>query len=238
MYLEKFIDANIGNDNNIARLPCWGVICSLDAGATSIMVVVKAGGMKLLQIQDDGTGIRKEDLAIVCERFTTSKLRKFEDLQTIGTYGFRGEALASISHVAHLSIVTKTEESQCAYKAEYMDGKLKEFPDGLGQQNPKPCAGKQGTTIIVEELFYNMETRRRALKSATEEHNKVVDVVMRYAVHNAPVGFSLKKFGEKMTEVRTPSKSTVLDNIKILFGAAIARCVINRYMMCRYEMYW
>jgi DNA mismatch repair protein MLH1 len=208
------------------------VICSVDAGATSILVIVKAGGMKLLQIQDDGTGIRKEDLAIVCERFTTSKLRKFEDLQTIGTYGFPMKPLESISHVAHLSIVTKTEESRCAYKAEYMNGKLKEFPDGLGQQNPQQCVGMNGTTIIVEDLFYNSETRRRALKSATEEHNKVVDVVKRYAVHNAPVGFSLKEFGEKMTEVRTPSKSTVLDNIKILFGAAIARCVINIYMMC------
>lgn len=179
--------------------------------------------MKLLQIQDDGSGIREEDLSIVCERFTTSKLQKFEDLQTIGTYGFRGEALASISHVAHLSILTKTETSQCAFKAEYTDGKLKDFPEDAGVQNPKKCAGKQGTTLIVEDLFYNMETRRKALKNASDEHSKIFDVISRYAIHNAQCGFSLKKFGDTNNEIRTPANSSILDNIKIIYGAAIAR---------------
>ncbi|XP_054016296.1 DNA mismatch repair protein Mlh1 isoform X2 [Hylaeus anthracinus] len=188
---------------------------SLDAKATNIQIIAKEGGLKLLQIQDNGTGIRKDDMEIVCERFTTSKLQTFEDLQTISTFGFRGEALSSISHVALLTITTKTADEKCAYKASYIDSKLKE--------PPKACAGNQGTTIMIENLFYNVATRRKALSNVPEEFNKITDVVTKYAVHNPTVGFVLKKHGEITPQVRTPHNSTKMNNARILYGNPVSR---------------
>ncbi|XP_005184469.1 DNA mismatch repair protein Mlh1 [Musca domestica] len=187
---------------------------SLDAKSTVIQVTVKSGGLKLLQIQDNGTGIRKEDMAIVCERFTTSKLTSFEDLTNIATFGFRGEALASMSHVAHLTIQTKTAKEKCAYKASYEEGKLK--------APPKPCAGNQGTIITIEDLFYNMPQRKQALKSPNEEFQRISNVMSKYAIHNSKVGFTLKRYGEQPS-IKTPPNSNQQTNIEILYGASIAK---------------
>ncbi|XP_023331034.1 DNA mismatch repair protein Mlh1 isoform X2 [Eurytemora carolleeae] len=192
---------------------------SLDAKCSQITVTVRSGGLKLLQIADNGTGIRQEDLQIVAERFTTSKLKDFKDLSSIATYGFRGEALASISHVAHLSILTKTRDSACGYKAQYMDGKL--------TGTPKPMAANQGTTITVEDLFYNVPNRLGALKSHTEEFNKISEVMTRYAVHNSGVGFTLKKAGETGVEVKTQSQNSIVDNIRALYGPAVAKELVE-----------
>nr|XP_023422363.1 DNA mismatch repair protein Mlh1 isoform X1 [Cavia porcellus] len=197
----------------------WVFVVFGDAKSTSIQVIVKEGGLKLIQIQDNGTGIRKEDLDIVCERFTTSKLQSFEDLASISTYGFRGEALASISHVAHVTITTKTTDGKCAYRASYSDGKLK--------APPKPCAGNQGTQITVEDLFYNITTRRKALKNPSEEYGKILEVVGRYSVHNSGISFSVKKQGETVADIRTLSGATVVDNIRSIFGNAVSRELIE-----------
>jgi DNA mismatch repair protein MLH1 len=170
---------------------------SLDAGSTVINVQIKEGGLKLIHITDNGCGIEKEDLKIVCERFTTSKLKEFEDLKSINTFGFRGEALASISHVSRLSIITKTATSPCAFKASYSDGKL--IGDGI-----KPtAAASKGTQIIVEDLFYNSSIRRNALRSGSEEFAKIYEVVSRYAIHNYHSSFFLKRIGESTSDLKT-----------------------------------
>ncbi|KAF4626285.1 hypothetical protein G7Y89_g11877 [Cudoniella acicularis] len=199
---------------------------AVDAGSTSLEVLVKEGGLKLLQITDNGHGIAKEDLPILCERFTTSKLKSFEDLTSIGTYGFRGEALASISHIAHLQVTTRTKDSNCAWRVHYDSGKL--IPAKPGQSaDPKPIAGRQGTQITVEDLFYNVPTRRRAFRSASEEYNKILDVVGRYAIHCDGVAFSCKKHGEASTTISTQSNSSTVDRIRQIHGSGVANELIE-----------
>jgi DNA mismatch repair protein MLH1 len=169
----------------------------LDAGSSSINIQIKDGGLKLIQINDNGCGIAKEDLKLVCERFTTSKLQEFEDLNSINTFGFRGEALASISHVARLTIVSRTAANPCAFKATYIDGQI-------GKEGIQPCAmSSRGTQIIVEDLFYNCPLRRNALKSNSEEFTKIYEVVSRYAMHNYNVCFYLKRVNENSIDLKT-----------------------------------
>lgn len=142
-------------------------------------------------------------------------------MTSIGTYGFRGEALASISHIAHLSVTTRTKDSNMAWKAYYDSGQL--APAKPGQSaDPKPCAGRQGTQITVEDLFYNVPTRRRAFRSASEEYNKILDVVGRYAVHCDGVAFSCKKHGESSTTISTQSTSSTVDRIRQIHGGSVA----------------
>ncbi|KAF8624965.1 hypothetical protein AX15_005607 [Amanita polypyramis BW_CC] len=195
---------------------------SLDAGATSIRVTVKDGGLKLLQIQDNGCGIRKTDLPILAERFTTSKLSTFSDLSHLTTYGFRGEALASVSHVSRLSVITKTKTDACAWKACYLDGALIAQKSGQTPE-PKACAGNDGTTIMIEDLFYNIPTRLSALRSPSEEYGRILDLLTRYAVHNPKCSFSCKKVGSSSPDLSTPSGSETVHAIRLLYGHSVAK---------------
>merc|ERR1740130_425308 len=190
---------------------------SLDAGSTSIVVNAKAGGLKLLRIEDNGHGIRTEDLPILCERFTTSKLRKYEDLSSISTFGFRGEALASISHVAHITVTTMTSGDIYALMAQYSDGKLR--------APPRPCAGTRGTTLVIEDMFYNNATRRGAMGKETVEHSKLLEVVQRYSVHFPKTGFSCRKAGAPVSELQTRggAETTSLDVIASVYGQSLAK---------------
>jgi DNA mismatch repair protein MLH1 len=161
-------------------------------------------------------------LPILCERFTTSKLKAFEDLTSIGTYGFRGEALASISHIAHLKVTTRTKESSCAWEAHYADGKLASPKPGQSAE-PKPKAGRQGTQITVEDLFYNIPSRRRAFRSASEEYAKILELVGKYAVHCLGVSFSCKKAGDNSgSSVSVAASATIKDRIRQIHGTAVA----------------
>ncbi|KAF2796256.1 DNA mismatch repair protein MutL [Melanomma pulvis-pyrius CBS 109.77] len=199
---------------------------AVDAGSTALEVVVKDGGLKLLQITDNGHGIDKEDMPILCERFTTSKLKAFEDLTSIGTYGFRGEALASISHIAHLSVTTRTKESSCAWRAQYADGKLVSSKPGQSAE-PKPIAGRPGTQISVEDLFYNVQSRRRAFRSSSEEYAKILDMVGRYAVHCSGVAFSCKKHGDHSSGISVPVSASIVDRIRQIHGSTVANELVN-----------
>ena len=195
---------------------------SLDAGSTSIAVLAKGGGLKLLQIQDNGHGIARADYGRVCERFATSKLAAYEDLESIETFGFRGEALASISHVAHVTITSMTDGAPCAYRACYADGHLVAARPGEAAE-PKPCAGTRGTQIVVEDMFYNAPTRRKAMKGAGEEYGKLLQVVQSYAVDNPGVAFSCKKAGETAADLHTAREHGTRDTLRQTQGAALAK---------------
>lgn len=181
-----------------------------------------------MQIQDNGHGIRKEDLGIVCERFTTSKLTTFEDLRTVSTFGFRGEALASITHVAHVTILTRTSSSPCAFRAKYEDGKMVPLKAG-DKVEPKPIAGVVGTTISVEDLFYNMPTRKQALKNVSDEYQRVLSVVTKYSVRfgDKKIGFTCKKHGQSIPDLHTTSSGSTLENIRISYGMQVAKNLID-----------
>ncbi|KAI4838605.1 DNA mismatch repair protein MutL, partial [Aureobasidium sp. EXF-8845] len=199
---------------------------AVDAGATMLEILVKDGGLKLLQISDNGHGINKADLPVLCQRHTTSKIKEFDDLTSIGTYGFRGEALASISHIAHLTVTTKTRESSCAWKGYYTNENLTPLKPGQSA-DPKPCAGKQGTQITVEDLFYNVPARRRAFRSSSEEYAKILDIIGKYSVHCKGVAFSCKKHGEAGTSLNVQSHLSTVDRIRTVFNSAVANDLVS-----------
>ncbi|XP_008218934.1 PREDICTED: DNA mismatch repair protein MLH1 isoform X1 [Prunus mume] len=192
---------------------------SLDACSSSINVVVKDGGLKLIQVSDDGHGIRYEDLPILCERHTTSKLSTFEDLQSIKSMGFRGEALASMTYVAHVTVTTITKGQLHGYRVSYKDGVM--------EHEPKACAAVKGTQIMVENLFYNMTARRKTLQNSADDYSKIVDVLSRFAIHHMNVSFSCRKHGAARADVNSVATISRIDAIRSVYGVSVARCLMK-----------
>ncbi|KAM6592968.1 hypothetical protein CsatA_000671 [Cannabis sativa] len=188
---------------------------SLDAHSSSVNVVVKDGGLKLIQVTDDGHGIRYEDLPILCERHTTSKLSTFEDLQSIKSMGFRGEALASMTYVGHVTVTTITKGQLHGYRVSYKDGVM--------EHEPKACAAVKGTQIMVENLFYNMSARRKTLQNSADDYSKIVDLLSRFAIHHTSVSFSCRKHGAARADVHSVGTRSRVDAIRSVYGVSIAQ---------------
>ena len=154
---------------------------SLDSGADEIKVIVEKGGKQLIQVSDNGAGIKSKELPIAFERFSTSKISSFEDLFKINSLGFRGEALASIAAVSEVKIISKIENG---------DGAEMLIKNGvLG--TVEPAAALKGTNITIQNLFYNTPARRKFLKSPRVEFRKVVEMIRTYALSNPSISFKL-----------------------------------------------
>ncbi len=156
---------------------------SLDAGASSIEVIVEKGGCKSITIIDDGIGVEKEDFPLLLASHATSKISNLHDLEYVETMGFRGEALASIASVSNIKITSKTKSSEYAYQI-----------TNIG--NVLPAAHPVGTTIEVRDLFFNIPARKRFLKTEKTEFTHLEDWFKRIAISRPDVSFSLKHNGK------------------------------------------
>ena len=156
---------------------------SLDAGSQAIEVQLLQGGIKQMRITDDGCGIDRDDLALALERHATSKITSLEDLEAVGTMGFRGEALAAISSVARTRITSRAQGTSHAWRVTERE------------RDPVPAALNGGTVVEVEDLYYNTPARRKFLKSDATEFAHCDDVFRRIALARPGIGFQLSHNG-------------------------------------------
>ncbi|WP_404355309.1 DNA mismatch repair endonuclease MutL [Methylotuvimicrobium sp. KM1] len=154
-----------------------------DAGATSVAIEIEQGGMRRIKIRDDGCGIDKDDLPLALSRHATSKIATLDDLEHVSTMGFRGEALPSISSVARLTLISRTEGADCAWLVD-ADGSEQNF-------DPQPDPHPQGTTVDVRDLFYNTPARRKFLKTEKTEFGHIETLIKRMALSRFDIGFVL-----------------------------------------------
>jgi DNA mismatch repair protein MutL len=160
---------------------------SLDAGATRLDIDVEDGGIKLIRVRDNGSGIDKDDLPLALSRHATSKIYELDDLEAVATLGFRGEALASISSVARLALISSTLENDSGWQV------VAEGRDMETQLSPAPHP--RGTTVEVRDLFFNTPARRKFLRTEKTEYTHLEDVVKRLALSRFDVAFNLRHNG-------------------------------------------
>ena len=186
---------------------------SLDANSNQIDITIEQGGNQLIQVRDNGIGIKKDQLPNSIKRFHTSKLSKLDDLFNINTLGFRGEALASIASVAQLSIISDDGNSGGA-EISVIDGQA----GGI-----KPAPSISGTQITIQNLFYNTPARRKFLKTPRTEGRKIIEMVKRFGLSNPQVGFSLVVDGKKVINLLI---ETLSDRIGSLFDNTYQKNII------------
>ncbi len=170
---------------------------SLDAGARRVKVILDQGGKRAIRVVDDGVGMRRDELALCLKRHATSKIASLEDLESLATLGFRGEALPSIASVSRLDLASKHEEEALGWKMKVRRGDI---------SASEPSSIHSGTRVDVENLFYNVPARRKFLRTDRTEFNHVDLLLRRFALARFDVGFELEHNG-KSTTVLTPAIS-------------------------------
>lgn len=191
---------------------------SIDAGATRCAIEVDGGGIGRLSVTDDGWGMAPEDALLCIERHATSKIRSIDDLNLVGTYGFRGEALPSIAAVSRLCIRTRSEAHQEGWQVKVSGG---------GDPETQPIGLPVGTTVEVRDLFYNVPARRKFLRSTGTEAGHVTGVVEAAALARPDIGFVLVRDGRKVREyLKSPGRQERVE--QVYADEPLARCVGER----------
>ena len=189
---------------------------SIDSGATSIVAEIKNGGVSLIRVSDNGCGMDRDDLPVAIKRHATSKIRTRDDLDGITTLGFRGEALAAISSVSEVTIITKTAEADTASMLTSSGGKILDISE---------VGAASGTTVVVENLFFNVPARRKFLKKDATEAMNVTALIEKVALSRPDISIQFSVDGNE--KFKTPGNSNILDTIYAIFGKEFSSKLIE-----------
>ena len=189
---------------------------SIDAGATSVSIEIKKGGKGLIKVSDNGKGMSREDMPIALERHATSKIKEIEDLETTYTMGFRGEALASISAISKTTLISKTKESNFGIKMVSRAGEIEKMEE---------VAANKGTTIIVEELFFNTPVRYKFLKKDQTETRAIKEWIQKAAIANLDISFKFINDGKLVFQSNGDGK--IEDIIYKIYGKEIKENIVK-----------